>query len=474
MGTRLETMDRTRLSLRAPELEGLRVLVVGAGRSGLAAAGLAAVRRARVTLCDRAPAEQLGDALEQTRRIGVELRAGGQPPELADTADLVVVSPGVPADIPLLARARERELPVWGEVELAYRFCRGRIVGVTGSNGKSTVTTMIGRILRGAGIGGGTGGNLDRPLADLLAHDGPEAWHAVELSSFQLDTVETLSADVAVVLNLSPDHLDRHGSLEAYAQAKTRLLELQDERASAAINADDPASERFVSAVRSRLHLFSTRREPEAGAFVRAGRLMLRTRRGEEELLEVAELPLPGEHNLSNALAAALACRLAGCTADEIASGLLEFRALPHRLELVAEIGSVRFFDDSKATNPAAAACALETFPRGSVHLILGGRDKGADWSALIDLIRARARRVLLVGEATPMLERVIADVVPVVTCGTVQRAVTEAFEAAQAGEVVLLAPGCASFDQYSGFAERGEDFRRAVRSLGASEEGDG
>ena len=203
-GTERRRMDKARLGSRDPDLAGLRVLVVGAGRSGLAAARLAVQRRAQVTLCDRAPAARIAEAVQVARSLGVELLAGGHPPELAAGADLLVVSPGVPTDVALLARARELRLPVWGEVELAARFCRGRIIGVTGSNGKSTVTTMIGGILRGAGIGGGTGGNLDRPLAELLEHDAPDAWHALELSSFQLDTVETLSAAVAVVLNLSP------------------------------------------------------------------------------------------------------------------------------------------------------------------------------------------------------------------------------------------------------------------------------
>jgi UDP-N-acetylmuramoylalanine--D-glutamate ligase len=467
-------MDETRLTLRDPDLAGLRVLVVGAGRSGLAAAGLAVARRARVTLCDREPIERIGDAVREARRLGVEVRAGGHPPELAEDADLVVVSPGVPSDIELLEHARRSGLPVWGEVELAARFCRGRIVGVTGSNGKSTVTTMVGAILRTAGIQGGTGGNLDRPLAQLLEHDAPDAWHALELSSFQLETVETLHAEVAVVLNLSPDHLDRHPSLEAYARAKARLLELQQARAHAVLNADDPASERFRSAVRGRLLLFSTRGEVETGAFVRAGRLTLHTDHGEEDLVETGELPVPGEHNVANALAAALACRLAGCPREAIVRGLREYRPLPHRLELVGEIGGVRFYNDSKATNPDAAACALAAFPAGAIHLVLGGRDKGTDWSALVEQIRARARRVWLVGEAAAQLKRLLAGTVPVHESETVPRAVADAFGEARHGEIVLLAPGCASFDQYRNFAERGDDFRRAVHALDGAGATDG
>jgi UDP-N-acetylmuramoylalanine--D-glutamate ligase len=463
--------DRVRFEAREPALAGCRVLVVGAGRSGLAAARLAAARGARVTLVDDAPAARLVEAAATARRIGLELRCGGHPPELADAADLIVVSPGVPTDVPLLVRARERGLPVWGEIELATRFCRGRIVGVTGSNGKSTVTSMIGAMLRRAGIPGGTGGNLGTPLCDLLEQDEPAACHAVELSSFQLETAATLRADVAVVLNLSPDHLDRHPSLDAYAQAKARLLELQAPTGRAVLNADDPESARFRPAVRGRLHLFSTRGEPARGAFVRSGHLTLRTDLGDEVLLAASDLTLPGEHNLANALAASLAGRLAGCATDAIRDALRAWRPLPHRLERVAERRGVLFYDDSKATNPASAACALAAFPAGTVHLILGGRDKHADWTALAALVRARARRVLLVGEAAPMLERLLAGSVPLVSCGTVARAVADAARSAVQGEVVLLAPGCASLDQYRDYAERGEDFRRTV--LGLPEAGD-
>jgi UDP-N-acetylmuramoylalanine--D-glutamate ligase len=474
-GVDLLAMNETRLTRQDPELAGLRVLVVGAGKSGLAAARLAAGRGAHVTLCDREHARRLAHASREADRLQITLHCGGHPPTLADSADLLVVSPGVPADVPLLERARERGLPVWGEVELAARFCRGRIIGVTGSNGKSTVTTMVGGILRGAGIAGGTGGNLDRPLSDLLEQDAPDAWHALELSSFQLETVETLRAHVAVMLNLSADHLDRHSSLEAYAQAKTRLLELQHTDDYAVLNADDAESARFSPAVRGRLHLFSTREAPAPGACLHRGRLTLNTEHGEDDLLAVDELPVPGAHNVANALAAALACRLAGCTPEAIARGLLEYRSLPHRLELVGQSGGVYFYNDSKATNPASAACALAAFPAGSIHLILGGRDKLAAWDALVRLVRSHAKRVLLVGEAAPQLERLLRGAVPLQISQTVPRAVEDALEQARPGDVVLLAPGCASFDQYTDFAERGDDFRNAVlaridRNPGASD----
>jgi len=456
---------------REPSLDGVRVLVVGLGRSGLAAARLALRRGATVIAADSRAEEELENA-GPAREAGARISAGGHPPALAEEADLIVVSPGVPPDIELLRRARELGRPVWGEIELAARFCKGRVIGISGSNGKSTVTSMTGAILRAAGVPGGTGGNLAIPFCDLLADDGPGAVHALELSSFQLESVESFHPEVAAILNLSPDHLDRYPSYEAYARAKARLLELQTARDAAVLNADDPESERFRASVRGGLHLFSTRRETERGAFVRAGRMIIRSAAGETELLQAAELPVPGEHNLANALAAALSCSLAGCAPDAIARGLRGYRALPHRLELVGTVGGVAFYNDSKATNPAAAACAIGSFEPGTIHLILGGKDKGADWSELVALVRTRARQVLLVGQAAPALKTRLAGAVPLADCGTVKQAVAAGYRDARPGDVVLLSPGCASFDQYRNFEERGEDFRGAVATLNVREDG--
>jgi UDP-N-acetylmuramoylalanine--D-glutamate ligase len=331
---------------------------------------------------------------------------------------------------------------------------------------------MTGAILRAAGIPGGAGGNLGTPLSDLLELDGPEAVHAVELSSFQLETIDVFRADVAVILNLSPDHLDRHPSYESYASAKARLLATQEPSDAAVLNADDPESARFLPAVRGHWYFFSTRREVASGASSLGGMLRLRTRSGEEELMRASELRVPGEHNVANALAAALACRLVGCEPDAIRRGLLGYRALPHRLEHVATVNGVEFFNDSKATNLDATMRAVASFPPGSIHLILGGKDKGADWSVLAPLARSHVRRVLLVGQATQVIRKGLEQAVATVDCGTVPAAVRDGLEGARPGDVVLLAPGCASFDQYRNFEERGEDFRRAVQSLDAGEAG--
>jgi UDP-N-acetylmuramoylalanine--D-glutamate ligase len=468
-----ETMRAPRLSAHDPDLHDLRVLVVGCGRSGLAAAQLALSRGAQVTLTDIRTEEALGQAAAEVLRRGATLHAGGNPQQLAEGADLVVLSPGVPPEIPLLKRARALALPVWGEIELASRFQRGRVVAVTGSNGKSTVTTMIGAILSRTAVPVEVGGNLDRPFAEFVDPTSTETIYVLELSSFQLETLESLHADVALLLNLSPDHLDRYPDMASYAEAKARLLRLQEPDAAAVLNADDPASRQFDSSVRGRLHLFSTEGPVERGAFVRDGRIILLTEQGEDQVIEVSALPLPGRHNLANALAASLAARLAGCDVATIAAGLLDYRPLPHRLERVRTLRGVALYNDSKATNPDSAACALASFEQGRVRLILGGKDKGADWDGLVSLIGRHARQVLLVGDASEALAARLEGVVPYTACGTIARAVETAFGDAVAGDVILLSPGCASFDQYRNFEARGEDFKQAVARLADREGAD-
>ncbi|MDX1389945.1 MAG: UDP-N-acetylmuramoyl-L-alanine--D-glutamate ligase, partial [Acidobacteriota bacterium] len=283
---------------------------------------------------------------------------------------------------------------------------------------------------------------------------------------FQLETIDRFKPAGAVVVNLAPDHLDRYDSFEAYVAAKARLLEAQDESGFAVLNADDPETLRLLDSVRGRPYRFSTRGEVDAGAFVDEGMLTLRTETGDQALLETREVPVPGEHNLANALAAALACRLAGCSAASIAEGLASYRALPHRLELVTTLDEVDFYNDSKATNIDSALRALRSFPPNSVHVILGGRDKGADWPRLVTDLRERARRVLLVGEATAAIRAAVGDEVETIECGTVREAVATASRGARPGDVVLLSPACASFDQYRSFEERGDDFKNAVAEL--------
>jgi UDP-N-acetylmuramoylalanine--D-glutamate ligase len=462
-------MTASRFAQSSPDLNGSHVIVVGAGKSGRAAARLALDRGATVTLAEQRAASELPESVWALVERGVRLHSGGHPPGLLQGAHLLVLSPGVPLEIDLVHEARESDIPIWGEVELASRFTAGRLIGITGSNGKSTVTAMIGAILRGAGIKGATGGNLDTPLADLLDQDAADAVHALELSSFQLESIETLRPFVALILNLSPDHLDRHGSLDTYAAAKARIFENQSQEDFAILNDDDSPSRRFLPAVRGGLHTISTRTETERGAFLRDGKLVLRTDFGEDTLLAASALRLPGRHNLSNALAAALAARLAGAPVDAIDATLRSFEALAHRLERVGLIRDVSFYNDSKATNPAATLPALGVFDSGTIHLIVGGKDKGGDWDALVEAARTQVRRVLVIGtDPAPILRR-FESACDVLECGTLDRAVEAALGGAVAGDVILLSPACASFDQFNDFEHRGDVFRETVRALGES-----
>ena len=448
---------------RRPDLDGRRVLVVGVGRSGEAAARLALAHGARVTLTDQRPRGDLGPGLEALVELGAGFQLGGHPIEMLSATELIILSPGVPRTIPLIATALAQEIPVWSEIELAWRFALGSVIGVTGSNGKSTVTAMIGAILRDAGFAGDTGGNLDTPFCEMLERDAPGAVHALELSSFQLESTETLDCCVAALLNITPDHMDRYRDFDAYAAAKLRLLQMQSSDQVAIVNRDAPGSQRAAAAVRGRLHWVSTRDEVAPGAFVRNGRLAIHDGSRVVELAETTTLPLAGEHNLANALTAALATYHAGCDPESIARSLGRFRGLPHRLEAVATWAGVRYFNDSKATNVDATLRALEAFEPGRIWLILGGRDKAADWEGVLPELQRRTRSVLLIGETAPQLQRLFSDRLELERCDTIERAVDHVWSRAEPGDVVLLAPACASFDQYPDFQARGEDFAHRI-----------
>ncbi len=440
-----------------------RVLVYGLGLSGRAAAAFLRRRGVEVIGVDARPAEQL-ELGPLAADPGVQVLAGGEPAALPGEVDGVVLSPGVPADRPLLVQARERGVPVIAEVELAFPFLDGPVVGITGSNGKSTTTAMTGHLLRHAGIATEVCGNIGLPLTEV-ADGEPGRTFVVELSSFQLETTVTFRPRAAALLNLSPDHLDRYADMAAYAAAKQRIFLRQGEEDVAVLNADDPA----VAALRVPSHRRCFSRRPEVvdgcaflgDAVVEAG--------SGRELFRAADVPLPGPHHLENAMAASLLAMAAGAPAETLASGLRGFKGLPHRTEPVGEVGGVRFFDDSKGTNVGATAKALEGFADGSVHLILGGRGKGTGLGdELVALVRKKARRVYLIGEEAERFGRELNGVVPFHRSERLEVAVREAAAAAQAGETVLLSPACASFDQFRNYHHRGEVFQQLVRDLTA------
>jgi UDP-N-acetylmuramoylalanine--D-glutamate ligase len=444
-----------------------RPLVLGAARSGIAAARLLASRgTTRIVVNDRAPAETLPEAVRLLAEIpGVEALFGSHPAELADRADLVVVSPGIPLSLPLIARARERGIPVIGEVELAAPFVSARKIGITGSNGKSTTTALVAEIARAAGLSAEPAGNFGLPLSELAGSDLDLV--AVELSSFQLETTFLFRPEAAIFLNLTPDHLDRYDGLADYGAAKARVFAAQQPGDFAVLNARDPFC--AALAVPSRRLLFSTEGEVPAGAFVRDGNVVFRATPEEPAvgILPAGRIRIPGPHNLENALAAVAASLALGLPAEAAARALEGFSGLPHRCEPAGTIRGIRFVNDSKGTNVDAALKSFAAFEaEAKIWLVLGGRDKHGDFSPLREALEASPRDhvVLTVGEAAPVVREAIGTGVDVIDCGTIEMAVDVALERGRSGDVVLLSPACASFDQFKNFEHRGEEFRRIVR----------
>ncbi|HVN75379.1 MAG TPA: UDP-N-acetylmuramoyl-L-alanine--D-glutamate ligase [Thermoanaerobaculaceae bacterium] len=434
----------------------LRALVVGLGTSGVAAATLLAHQGHRVTVNDRRSAAELADAVARLP-VGVTTSLGGHPSSLLENTDLVVASPGVRWDLPLLADARRRGIETIAEVELAARSMGSTpIAGVTGSNGKSTVTSLLGEIAREAGLRTAVGGNLGTAACELALAGGWDV-AVLELSSFQLEGCTSLRPRVALLLNLSPDHLDRHPSLDAYLAAKVRIFAFQQESDAAILNADDPVLSGV--ATRSRIAHFSLL-DAHAEAHLARGVLVL----DGEPLLPRSDLPLPGDHNVANALAAALGASRLGIPRGAIASGLGKFRGLPHRHWVVAEASGVVWVDDSKGTNVGATAAGLAGYAPGTVHLILGGLGKGQDFRELRPATEGRLARIYLIGEAAREIGAALDGVAPLEWCGTLDEAVRRAAHRARPGDTVLLSPACASFDQFRDYAHRGDEFARLAR----------
>lgn len=455
-----------------PSLSGREVTVLGAGKSGLGAARLLIRRGARVTVYDAQPEGSLSAARATLDAAGGVLKAG-VPLDRVDFGkpELLVVSPGVPLALPALAQARARGVPVWGEVELAGRFlAKGvPVLGVTGTNGKSTTTALCGALCAQGGLSPFVGGNLGTPLSDAV--DGPvPGAYVVELSSFQLEGLETLRVNAAAILNLTPDHLDRYSSLEAYAAAKVRILENQRPEDVAVLNLDDPWTVRLAAGARSSLRGFTLdERTTLPGGFEGAAVALaggFRVPR-EELAFRLDNRALRGAHNLQNAMAATLLALHAGVSATDVQRGLDRFPGLPHRLESVRVLEGVEWVNDSKATNVDAAVVALRAFPEGSrLFLLAGGKGKGAPYAPLRAAAGGKVAAVLTLGQDGPLIEQEFSTEYTVHACLTLERAVARARELARPGDVVLLSPACASFDQFRNFEERGDTFRRLVQAL--------
>jgi UDP-N-acetylmuramoylalanine--D-glutamate ligase len=449
------------------DVKGKRVLVVGLGKSGVASAIFLKDRGARVSVSDAKTEDQLPSAIPALLDKGISVETGGHGERTFRDQDLIVVSPGVPSDVPQLEKARAQGIPIIGEVELASRFLKGHIIAITGSNGKTTTTALAGEVISMGGYEVLVGGNIGTPAISLISDATSDTYDVLEISSFQLESIETFHPEIAVILNITPDHLDRHHSFDAYVLAKARIFENQTAQDHAVLNADDPTCAGLAGRTRARVHWFSRSREVERGAFVRDGRIFWRDESGDLEIMPVSGIGLKGTHNLENVLATACVGRIIGCEPHRIRRAVEEFKAVEHRLEYVATIQGVEYYNDSKATNVDATIKALESFP-GNIHIILGGKDKGSDYSVLKDLLRDRAKRVYTIGAAAGKIESQIAGAAPVLRAETLETAVKRAAESAAPGDIVLLAPACASFDQFENFEHRGRVFKEAVQALAA------
>ena len=447
------------------ELKDKRVLVVGLGKSGVASALFLKDRGARVTVSDTKSPDQLRDEIPMLLDHGITVETGGHGERTFRGQDLIVVSPGVPVDAKPLVQDRALGEPVIGEIELAAQHLQGPIVAITGSNGKTTTTTLTGEILTTGGLPTLVGGNIGTPAISLVAKAKPETVVVLEVSSFQLETIQTFRPKIAVVLNVTPDHLDRHRTFEAYVDAKARIFENQQASDFAVLNEDDETCRTMGERTRAQVFWFSRKKEVKQGAWVRDGQIMFRDGRGQFEVMLVSEIPLKGAHNVENVLAGVCGGMLMGCKAELIRKAVREFKAVEHRLEYVATVKGVEYYDDSKATNVDATIKALESFP-ANIHLILGGKDKGSDYTVLNDLLRHRVKRVYTIGAAAEKIESHIKGAAEIVHAETLDNAVRRAAATAKAGDIVLLAPACASFDQFQSYEHRGQVFKELVNGL--------
>jgi UDP-N-acetylmuramoylalanine--D-glutamate ligase len=452
------------------DLAGKKVLIVGFGKTGEALAGFLVGRGARVTVSEIRDQARLGRKMALWRSRGVLFETGRHLPLTFLKAELIIPSPGAAALAEIKA-AEKAGVPVISEIELAARHLKGTIVGITGTNGKSTTATLAHKILKEAGFRSFLAGNIGTPLISFVERSRDQHVYVTEISSFQLEHLETFRAAVSVFLNISQNHLDWHGTFEDYFRAKKRLLETQSPDDAAILNADDRMLDRLARQIPAQTYFFSRRRKVRRGCFLRDGWIVLRDGGKEEHLMKPAEIPLPGLHNIENVMAAALVGRILGAGIRTMRSSIRSFSGLEHRLEPVLSLRGVDFINDSKATTVDATIKAVQSFKKRIV-LILGGRDKGADFRLLRRPLRRIVKKVILLGESKTKIATALRGVVPAAEARTLGEATRLAFAAARRGEIVLLAPACTSFDMFTNFEARGRAFKREVRKLKDSFQG--
>ncbi len=450
------------------KIEGRKTLVLGAGKSGVTSAKFLAECGATVALHDEKPQEEWTDEARSLKNKNIGLIDGQIPSWLLDQIDLVVISPGVPTNTIPARYVDRKDGEVIGEIELAYRFMKGRIVGITGSNGKTTTTTLIGELLKNAGIPTQVGGNIGTPLVSLAETSTNETWTVVELSSFQLETIVDFRPNVAIALNVTPNHLDRYDLFSDYAAAKHRIFMNQTADDLAVLNADDEITASWQNGLKAQISLFSVKKELDEGLFLRGKDLVCRANGKEKILITRDEIFLRGLHNVENVLASFAAGLACGASPDSMRETVKNFKGVEHRIEFVTEIEGVKFYNDSKATSVDATQKALEALSEtgGKTILILGGRGKNAPYSPLADLIERSVRKVITIGEDAANIENQLKNHAEIIRANDMKDAVVKSFEAAEKGDAVLLAPACASFDMFKSYEERGAIFKKEVSNL--------
>jgi len=449
---------------------GKSILVAGAGRSGIGSARFLLASGARVVLTDTKSREALESHIAQLLDVAARsgelvLELGGHRKESFENCDFVVVSPGIPLSNPMFESSRKAGIPIIAEIELAYRHLQGKIVGITGSNGKTTTTTLVSRLLVGAGLKGHAAGNIGAPLIDFVADSSSEDIYAVELSSFQLEGILDFRPFIGSILNLTPDHMDRYSGFEDYIAAKQRVFMNQGKTDFAVLNADDARTAAMENSVRAKPVFFSRLKTTGHGSFVRSGRVIFRDEDGEKDLFAASAIGLKGAHNLENVLAACAMAILAGAAPESLEESVRKFEGVEHRIEWVAEIDGVQYFNDSKATNVDATIKSLEAFP-GNILLIAGGRDKAGDFTVLKSLVRERVKHMVLIGEAADKIRKALSGATGMSEAPSMEEAVLACRQLARPGDVVLLAPACASFDMFQDYEHRGRVFKEAVHKL--------
>jgi len=446
-------------------ITGKRVAIIGMARSGLALAKLLKSYGAKVFLSELKSEDKLKEDIKILEKLGIEWECGGHTDQVWTNKDYMVISPGVPDNIPVVQRAQSQNVPIFSEIEVASWLCQAKMVGITGSNGKTTTTTLVGEILKKAGrevAVAGNVGNAFSNVADSLSEDGTAV---LELSSFQLEKISDFKPQIAALLNLSPDHLDRYTNYDAYVAAKLRIFENQTEEDIAVLNADDTLAEKIKKGLKAKTILFSTKREIKPGVFVRNGNLVSNLESKEIKIIPAAEIGIKGPHNLSNAACAAAIALLREVEPKVIASTLREFKGVEHRLEEVATIRGVKFINDSKATNVDSVWYALQSVPE-PVILIAGGKDKGSSYNPLADFVREKVKLLILIGQAAPKIRKELGEMTKTIEAKSLEEAVELAFKNSEPKNTVLLSPACASFDMFENFEHRGRVFKQKVREL--------